>query len=287
MAETMTNDLTAKVGPLPAWVWGAGAVGGFMFWRHHKLAASAAADAAAVNDPNNIADPNAQTDPSASDATVTDLTGGSYGVPSQGYDPFASLQGQSPGYNVSPTGGISNGTVPGPTTDLQWSTLAANYLLSTGSDPSTIQTALSKYLSGTALSSAEQTIVNAALRQFGSPPEGTIPVVVVPTPTPTPTPSPTPTPTPTPTPSTAAPAAPHVTGQELANRSVVFKWNRPTGAVAFALYLNGKWFKLQPGTQHTSGIYHVGYHYGPFAVRAVGVTGKMSALSNGVTVTIK
>lgn len=131
-------DFGAKIGPLPVWGWAVGVVGAYYVFHYMHGSSSPATTTVAV--PSNLSLP-------GSGATVASSSGGPVG-------PVAS--------------------VSGPTTNQQWSTLAANYLIAQGDSPTTVESALADYLAGNTLDSAEQAIVDQALKVFGSPPDGVI-----------------------------------------------------------------------------------------------------------------
>lgn len=93
------------------------------------------------------------------------------------------------------TGGSGTGSTSGvstPTDNLSWFTMASNYLVGFNYDSVSVSNALSKYLTGEQLTTAERALVNQAVARFGVPPEG-VPVSPGATPT-TPTYPPTRTP---------------------------------------------------------------------------------------------
>jgi len=79
-------------------------------------------------------------------------------------------------------GGSSSGTVNTPNgnptsyTNAQWASNVANQLIAQGDDPATTSNALSDYLNGQQLTTAESAIVAVAITQFGEPPQGVLPV---------------------------------------------------------------------------------------------------------------
>lgn len=174
----LDSGIEKKLGPLPIWAWGA-IFGGAFYLYMRKRAATAAATLAASATP-------APTDASSTDATgaIDPATGIPYSEEADngGFDPNSAIDqylGQDPTNSAYPVGSIAQG-VPAPVTNAQWARLAADYLQGQGDDPSLVQTALSKYLAGTALSASEQSIVNLALQAFGTPPEGVLPVTSAP-----------------------------------------------------------------------------------------------------------
>ncbi len=164
------DRLTAKLGPLPVWVWvvlGTATAVGFAAWRSLRSAANAAPY-----------DPNAPS-----------------GVLQQDTAPDAAPY--ETGYGDNPTvGGATSVLSPSGTppiqTNAQWAKVATDALVSEGKDPVLVANALTKYVTrgGTneftgavsprpSLSFAEQAVVALALVRFGSPPEGIDPVIQV------------------------------------------------------------------------------------------------------------
>lgn len=158
------QTLSEKKGPLPVWGYGAllGVVIIFLLHRKGTAAATAAAgsDASSVG----IVDPSAQTTDGSS-VYSTDQTAGV----------LSSYLANDP-TNAAQNVGIAASGLPGPVTNSQWARVVADYLNGLGDEPSLVANALSKYLSGAALSPAETSVVNQALTYGGTPPEGVIPV---------------------------------------------------------------------------------------------------------------
>lgn len=153
----ISGELKKKEFGVPVWSIGlvlAAAVILFFVIRNRRNAATAAtADTSGSTDPNATVD--AQTD-------TADSIDPSTGVP----------YSQDPSY---PVGLTAQGT-PAPQTNVQWSRLAFDEIVALGDDPTLVTNALTKYLSGSTLSAAEQAVVNQALQTFGAPPEGLLPV---------------------------------------------------------------------------------------------------------------
>lgn len=139
----MMDKLTAKIGPLPAYMWGlilGGLLLAYMWWSRRKSAAAGAAQ-------------------------VVTTTGTPFDVPSTG--------------GLSPAGGVSTGTDTTGTsgsspwgTNALWEASALAALSGSGVSPLAAQIALEKYLNGVSLSTADQQIVNLALSKQGAPPNG-------------------------------------------------------------------------------------------------------------------
>lgn len=163
------HTLSEKKGPLPIWGYGVFIAVGMIYFMHRSSTAASTA-ASATNDASSIASTDSTTD--GSDVYSTDETAGVLA----GYlanDPTNTAQ------NV----GIGSSGLPSPVTNAQWARVVADYLNGLGDDPTLVANALSKFLSGTSLSTQEDSIVNEALTYAGTPPEGVIPVNVTPTPT--------------------------------------------------------------------------------------------------------
>lgn len=172
MSDPFESKVEKKIGPLPVWAWGA-IIGGALYfvWRRKAKAAAAAATTTVDNGAGAV-------DPSATDATALDTTGTDQWDPNSALDSYLGADPTNPAY---PVGSTSQG-VPAPVTNAQWARLSADDLIGKGDDPSLVQTALAKYISGGALSVAEKAIVDAALIAFGSPPEGVQAVTTTPPP---------------------------------------------------------------------------------------------------------
>lgn len=187
------QSLEKKLGPLPVWAWGGLLAGAAYIFYSRRIASTAAAQAAAgVN---------------SGDGTVapTDTTS------NDGFDPNTAVNdwlSQNPQSSAYPAGLTAQGT-PAPTTNAQWARLAADFLTAHGDVPALVQTALAKYTAGSALTQAEQAVVDQALTAFGSPPEGVL-AVNPGTPPPT-TGGTTPTPKPNPQPNPTGPKFPNQT----------------------------------------------------------------------------
>lgn len=149
-----------RLGAFPLWVWALifAVMLALGFWWKRSRAASAS-----LSNGNVV---------SGSTVSTSDNLGTETG------DGFVSNGGTS---SYGSGGGISNTGSSGTTTNAQWGVQAANTLIGQGQDPSTVQSAISAYLSGQPLSTAQQALINSALQQAGTPPQG---VVAVATPTP-------------------------------------------------------------------------------------------------------
>lgn len=171
----LEGALQQKVLGVPAWalalIMSAGFIA-FIVWRNRKKANSAVPAGAAIGTPADTGtfDPNA-VDP-ATGLLYSQEMPADYGLPAGAIGGYLSQDPTNPAYPV----GLTEQGLPGPVTNLQWARLAADSLIAKGSDPTLVQTALSKFLAGQPLSAAEQSVENLALQMFGSPPEGVTPV---------------------------------------------------------------------------------------------------------------
>lgn len=152
------GQLKGKLGPLPVWGWGligGGLVGGYMYYRKRKAAATANTNAGSQYSGLN-----------------SSSNGGSAGE-------LSTTNGQaSSGSNV--TGSLAG-----------WAAQAVNWLIGQGSNPTDASNAISAYINGQTLTPAQETSVNSALTEFGAPPSGVLPINVSNTSTTTPpTPAP-------------------------------------------------------------------------------------------------
>jgi LysM repeat protein len=136
-------------------------------------------------------------DQNAIDPASLDQSGDYYGLPSGAVGDYLNSDPTNPAFPV----GQTPGGIPGPVTNVQWSRLVFDYLVSRGGDPALIERALAKYLAHMTLTTAEQAVVNEAHQYLGAPPEGLILTTPAPTTTTTHTTTPTTTTT-TPTPTT-------------------------------------------------------------------------------------
>lgn len=89
-----------------------------------------------------------------------------------------------------PPTNVDNPTDNKITDNSTWGRRAINWLIAKGYDPGTSQSAVSKFLNGTNRTLTEQTLINLALIEFGSPPED-VPLVDTPVTPPPVTPPPT------------------------------------------------------------------------------------------------
>lgn len=180
-ASGAMGAITKKLGPFPGYVWVGIAAGGYLLYRRHTGTVSSVAVPASTS----------------SDTATPDVTGSSYGVSGGG-------------------SGVVNST-PGSTsasTNAAWGALVNDSMVASGSNPTDVANAISNYLNGVALTPVQQAIINNAIRGFGSPPQGVLPIKTAPVSSPVSTPvkttppvvaKPTPKPVPKPVPKPAPP----------------------------------------------------------------------------------
>jgi len=141
----VTDNLGKDLGPLPVWVWGAGigaVVVGVMYFRNRSSNKAVTTAGASVTDPTVAAQ--------------------------SGLNAFsAAYSGAGGGLNTTPT------TTDQTATNALWLRQAMIWGSGNGlGSMTTIETALKAYLNGNALTSAQDSIVNAILSAVGQPPEG-------------------------------------------------------------------------------------------------------------------
>lgn len=171
------GGLNGKIFGVPIWVAGLG--GGavllviLLYLRNRKAASSTATAAPAASTAALAYDDPNQVDPNSS-------TGETYAE--EGYTTTAAVDAYLAGDTSGATGpvGLAPAGLPAPTTNVQWASLAADYLIGQGNDPSLVSNALNDYINGNTLSAAEQAIVDIALQEFGEPPQGVQPVTAAP-----------------------------------------------------------------------------------------------------------
>lgn len=149
-----TPDLFSKVGPLPAWAWGALVVGGYVVWSHMHASAPMA---------ENTAD--TQTVDSSNDGS------GDVSFPPTSFG--APLAPADAAYDYSTTlDGTYGGSVAGTvfTSNQQWAVYAIGNLTRAGYPTSTVTSGITHYLAGSPLTQAEQDVVTAAIQLIGPPP---------------------------------------------------------------------------------------------------------------------
>lgn len=157
----MALDLGKKVGPLPLGVWVAVVVGGLAIgWKFSSGASKQGST----------------TPPLEQQAEAGVGTGGGQLI----YDPPTNVDTPD------------NNTI---TDNNTWARRAINWLIAKGYDPGMAQSAVSKFINGTNRTLTEQTLINLALIEFGTPPEG-VPLPDSPVTPPGTTPPPTTTPPP-------------------------------------------------------------------------------------------
>jgi hypothetical protein len=203
MAEDGIDDaLTKEVGGVPIWMIGAAvgvlAAGGY--WLANR------GDGATIV--SRQFDPNSE-QPEA-------------GEPDDGlpYGAIGDYLRENPGSSAYPIGGRNNG-LPSPITNGQWARYVVDQLLATGADPTVVQNAIAKFIGGSVLSDAEESIVRGALQRYGSTPEGSLQIKKAP-------------------PAGAALTAPTgLKGTAWGKTTLRFSWNTVPGALGYMVYVNG------------------------------------------------
>lgn len=162
MAEPTTSEhksggfsLTQKMGPLPTYAWIALGVGGYVVFAYLKGRMSTSTATAVTP---------AQ---SATTTGAASSSGSYYGVDSSG-NPIGQMTS-----TFSPQAGLAIES------NEEWASQAATSLVDSsaqyGWQPTEIETALNGYLEGLPLSGNGPAIVNTAIAEFGSPPQGVVP----------------------------------------------------------------------------------------------------------------
>jgi hypothetical protein len=150
--STMKPDFFSKIGPLPAWAWGAMVVGAFLLYRRF----SGARPPAAIDPGNLVVGPEVQ---DGEDWNSAGSMGG-VGPASSGYNYGDVLSGSYTG--------TTGGTVF--TTNQMWGVYAINNLPKLGYSAGETVSAITFYLAGMPLTAAQSQIIQAAILNFGSPP---------------------------------------------------------------------------------------------------------------------
>jgi hypothetical protein len=175
----MGGGVVPEVGPKglhmdkKQWIMVAAGGGAIGLWYLHKRNAAAAA----TTSPTTTAP-----DPNAIDPT----TGQTYGSEGSGGGTSGFGAGMSPGANYSggPTSLLDGSTFQQPSTNAAWVQDAVSYLSNLGQDSSTVLSALGAYTNGTAITPAQQNIVQQALAALGSTPTAVPPTRVTTAPSP-------------------------------------------------------------------------------------------------------
>lgn len=166
----IAEDLTNKVGPLPAWAWGGIALAAYFAYEHF-VQGSVSSAATDTSDSGTADDTTGDTtDDGTDDGTGlvddgldnTDDSGGDFGDIGSGND------GNAGGviYGTTTTGTV----VTNYSTNQQWLIAAIDALRSQGDSASLATTALTLYLRGSKLTANEGQYVNAAIESIGPPP---------------------------------------------------------------------------------------------------------------------
>lgn len=191
---------------------------------------------------------------------------GVYGLPPGA---IGSYLNNDPTNSAYPVGLTANG-IPGPVTNVQWSRLAFDELVSKGDDPTLVANALAKFLSGGSLSQAENSIINLAQTIFGAPPEGVMPVITNTDPNPD---------SPTPTGTLSAPTGFRDTGAIWTDR-LELHWNPVAGATGYVIRDVGAGTTMDVGAVNgvmKDGLVHNGTYFLQIAAKnAAGNAGPYS-----------
>ncbi len=153
---------TRKLFRVPVWVWAIVIIaiaGAYAWWRNKYTVAGQ------TQDP----DGNTDSDPTTDEVDSTDYSGDTTtGTVTTAYTTY--------------DGTVAAGTTAY-TSNASWGAAVANSMGAAGQYSSgAISTAISRYLNGKGLTTVEKAIINSALAQYGTPPEGVLPIVDVATP---------------------------------------------------------------------------------------------------------
>lgn len=146
----LKDELGKMIGPLPLGAWVAVVGGGLGYLYYTKTHPSAAGTDTSTDD--------------TSDATATNAE-----------DAGVGLGGVPAGYTYTgDTSGDSGATgTPSITDNTSWASAATNYLISKGYDPASAQTAITVYINGGSPTTAQWTMISAALAGVGALPDPT------------------------------------------------------------------------------------------------------------------
>lgn len=194
--SVVTESLTAKVGPLPAWAWGLGLGGtivGIRWYRNRstpvptEAAGTSASEGGAGGEPGGL-----PTIDGPEGATMSGGVVGSYSIPS--------TYQANPGGVITADGTASGSPDDGPLNNAEWRERAFDALRAKGYGTVPASTALSKYLSSAPLTAADEAMIAYVLQMVGEPPEGAPAIVREGNPPPVTAPGQVPAATPIPTP---------------------------------------------------------------------------------------
>jgi|CXWL01.1.fsa_nt_gi hypothetical protein len=170
----ITDALTTKIGPAPAWVYGVGLGVGINVVRWYRnRSAPAPADVSDGTDVGAEATTGAAATSAGFSSGNPATAGGQPG--SVGGFPIPSGYSATGGQFIDPSGGTSAPvTAPDatPQNNGDWSRRAFDVLAAEGYAPVSAQDAIRKYLVGDPLTASEEAQVSIALRRIGAPPEG-------------------------------------------------------------------------------------------------------------------
>lgn len=209
MSNVVTESLTAKVGPLPAWAWGL-ALGGTIVgvrWYRNRDTGSGSVDLEAGTSADGSAESGMAEAGGAGIGIGMPGVGISSGGGVVGSYPVPSSYQANPGGVITSDGSDSGSVDSGPMNNGEWRTQAFDALRARQYGTTQASTALSKYLSSSPLTAAEEGMIAYVLQEVGEPPEGAPAIVREGAQATTPTAPPAPAPV---TPPIAAPPAPWV-----------------------------------------------------------------------------
>lgn len=162
------QTFTAKLGPAPAWVWGAGLASAYYGYRFYK--ARHGAPAALTAEQQAAADLQAAAPDLGTSAAPGGYTPGTLG----GATLAVSNPGGQPYHDPSTASGSSAQTI---VDNRDWQRQAVERLVGRfGYDPVSVSQALDAYLGGSPLTAQQEGIVDTAIRALGTPPEGAPPI---------------------------------------------------------------------------------------------------------------
>ena len=164
---TFADALTRKIGPAPAWVYGVGlglGITGVRYWRSRSAPAPTATEEAASD---GAATP-------SGGAGATFAPGGDYTPGQVGAYPIqGSYQANPGGVITAPVASDDGSSIPVVRDNISWQQDAYDALVGRrGYNAISVSESLKKYLAGEPLTSQEESVIAAALREAGNPPDG-------------------------------------------------------------------------------------------------------------------
>lgn len=277
---------------MPTWQKGAIVIGGagaaYLAYRMKQNSAAAAASSTASSTTG--VDPVTGL-PYSQDNTVDPITGETYLQEAQQYGSVQAAESavnSAAGYGNGATGGYSGvgygtpsgdisyyGDTTAPTsyaTNAQWAQAVEAGMTNLGYAPTDVAAALGRYLADLSVTSAQATIIQSALAEWGPPPVGQFQIVQAPDTPPTTTGTTTTTTPPPPAQTMTKPATPTGVRATAYTNFIDVGWNAVPGATGYTLHAT-----YQEPASGGSGIY-------PGTVS--GTSGRISGLAPGRTYTI-